>query len=108
MTSKFSVISLFDLFNKEGSRRLVEILYSRIVNPVHELCLREVQPVRRWRGTLLVWSFGRVSALKSFVFTHIKYYLYLIVIQSNINVYFSQSRELLNNGEGTELYLTQH
>ena len=65
MTSKFSVISLFNLFNKERSRCLVEILYRRIVNFVHKLCLPEVKLVLRWRRTLLVWSFGSVYTLHS-------------------------------------------
>ena len=65
MTSKFSVISLFNLFNKERSRCLVEILNRRIINFVHKLCLPEVKLVLRWRRTLLVWSFGSVYTLHS-------------------------------------------
>jgi hypothetical protein len=62
---KTSVIRLSDPVHKHRGRRLVEIRYASVVNPVHELCLREMQLVLRWRSATLAWSFRSVFTLHS-------------------------------------------
>jgi hypothetical protein len=62
---KTSVIRLSDPVHKHRGRHLVEIRYAGIVNPVHELCLREMQLVLRWRSATQAWPFRSVFTLHS-------------------------------------------